>query len=106
MAISAFTLADSPSGGSTSNVFHDRVTFAGDDAYPTGGTAAFAALIKAQTGDNRTPIIIIAGLCGAFLPQYDVANDKLVVRQLSDGAEVANTTDLSGTTFNLVVVSK
>lgn len=83
-----------------------RIEFDGDDAYATGGTAGFLATIRSALA-HQAPVTILGVLpqdCGAFLPIYDYANDKLIVRQLSDGAEVANAADLSGTKFNLIVI--
>lgn len=87
-------------------LFHDRISFAGDGAYPTGGTAAFETTFRTKIGSTRTIVAIIAEDCGVYRPSYDYANKKLKVRNLTDGTEVSNATDLSGTTFNITVISE
>jgi hypothetical protein len=87
-------------------LFHDRISFAGDGAYPTGGTAAFETTFRSKIGSSRTIVAIIPDDCGVYLPSYDIANKKLKVKGIADGAEVSNATDLSGTTFNLTVISE
>lgn len=93
--------------------FADRISFTGDAAYPTGGTAGFKALFQAKAKDQRAPIAVIVEDCGGYQVTYDVANDKLKVwygdnNNAADGPliEVPNTTDLSATTFKLVVISQ
>lgn len=84
-----------------------RLSFPGDDSYPTGGTAAFQDFVRAAVGGRAVEVIdVIAGDCADNVPYYDKANDKLKVRVLSTGAEVANTTNLSGVTFNLTALCK
>jgi hypothetical protein len=108
MSLGAITLAaglDSP-GGPTP-VFADRLSFAGDDSYPTGGSLTFQTLVQAAVAKGGREIVaVIAEDCGLFLPVYDKATDALKVRNLTDGTEVTATTDLSTTTFNVVVLSK
>lgn len=85
--------------------FFDRISFTGDTSYPTGGTPGFKALLRAKSLDQRAPIAVITEAAGVYQASYDVDADKLVVRD-GAGAEVANTTNLSGTTFKLVVLSQ
>ena len=98
------------------------IHFAGDGAYPTGGTASFKAFVQAivkayndslgdaiiRGGDSVTPIFVVDQDCGQYVPFYDLANDKLKVLDGGSAtrAEVSAATDLSGTTFKLVVVCK
>ena len=49
--------------------FADRVAFAGDNNYNTGGTRDIEASLQAITGDRREIIDIIPGDCGVYLPQ-------------------------------------
>lgn len=84
----------------------DRISFPGDSSYPTGGTPGFEALVRALLGMSVTIVDVVPGDCGDNKPEYDRANDKLKVRVISTAAEVANTTNLSGVTFNLTVISK
>lgn len=86
--------------------FIDRLSFAGDSAYPTGGTAAFEDSYQAKIGQRRKVLSVKSEDCGAYGVVYDRANDKLKVIVLATGVEVANATDLSATTFVVVVESK
>lgn len=108
MTVGALTLAN-PSKTNAGPWNLDRLTFAGDNSYPTGGTAAFQALVRAKMGDNRTVLAVLAQDCGGYFPVYDFANDKLKVYRSAGSAapmaEVPNTTDLSGVTFNVLIAS-
>ena len=107
MAIGAITLNDDVGVQPSAPTFTDRISFAGDNAYPTGGTAGFKALFQAVTKDQRSPIAVFAqDTGGAFIVGYDETNDKLKVFSVQNHAEVANNTDLSATTFVVVVISK
>jgi hypothetical protein len=109
MANGIGTITTSTAGGGgmpSAPVFMDRISFPGDGNYTTGGTVAFEASFRAKIGENRTIIDVIAGDCGNNKAVYDRTNDKLKVLVGSTGAEVANATDLSGTTFNVLVISK
>ncbi len=106
MALGTAVLA--ASSGSLRASFTQRVTIPGDDAYPTGGTLEFAAtyLVAAM---GVTPTIksvqgygLTSGAITHFV-RYDAANDALIVYLLSTGAQVADTTDLSGVSFDLTV---
>lgn len=89
----------------SNRLFADVVSFAGDDAYPTGGTVDFDAYLQALVGDSRNVMGVIAVAdSGDNIPMYVGGN--LMVKLRSTGAEVANTTDLSGVTFTLLVLSK
>lgn len=84
-----------------------NLSFDGDDSYPTGGTAGLEQLVRdALGGENVELLAVVAQDCGLFLPSYDKANDTLLVRNLTDGTEVADTTDLSTTTFNVLAIAK
>jgi hypothetical protein len=86
-------------------IFMDRIEFDGDDAYVAGGTADFEAAYQALVGANRTIVAVLDANIGNEVLQYDHANDKLMVRLLSTGAEVGNG-DLSGTKYHCTIVSK
>lgn len=111
MAIGAITKAatgDSKGGGFP--IFFDRISFAGDGAYASGGTAGFQASFRAAVPGNREILAVIPEDCGGYYPVYDKTNDKLKVYEQTDTAtspliETA-TANLSGTTFNLVIISK
>ena len=106
MTIGAMTLGTITAPGNATPIFLDKVSFAGDDAYPTGGTAAFQTTFRAKVKAAREILAIVPQDCGVYVPSYDKTNDKLKVRAVSNGAEVSNGTDLSGTTFDLLVISR
>jgi len=111
MALGTITVpatGDSKGGGFP--VFFDRISFAGDGAYPTGGTASFQAAFREKVSGNREILAVIPEDCGGYVPVYDKTNDKLKVYEQTNVVtspliETA-TADLSGTTFNLVIISK
>lgn len=72
-------------------------TVAFDSSYPTGGEA----LTTAQLGLGSIDAVWVPNK-GAHSFQYDQANSKILAYTNSDGAEVANTTDLSAQTAVLV----
>lgn len=96
------------------------IEFDGDSSYPTGGTADFTAFVNAiiaaaaaAAGDanvrgpeTMTVVAVIPQDCGQYVPNFDIANDKLFVRDGGHATwdEVANTTDLHTTKFNVLVV--
>lgn len=91
--------------GQGERLFVDVLTFLGDDAYPTGGTPAFDEYVQALLGDSRNVVgVVMIGDCGDNMPIY--VGGKLMVKVISTGVEVANTTDLSGATFTVMVISK
>lgn len=96
------------SGAGKGPVRFDLIHMPGDGAYPTGGTPGFEAYVREVLGleTNVDVLGVISGDSGIYVAQYDRANDKLKVRTMATGAEVADTTDLSGTTFNLIVISR
>lgn len=105
MALGAATVAHRVNPGDQ-KVYFDVISFAGDGAYPTGGTAAFEAFVIAAVGSGARDVVAIVPLdCGVYRPVYDYAANKLKV-QTEAFAEVANTTNLSATTFRLLVISK
>lgn len=85
-----------------------EIEFLGDDAYPTGGTPGFQDLVRAAFPEK--PSIEVFGVLQQSLSdhvaRYDRASDTLIVQLMSTGAEVPDTTDLSGTTFKLLVFGK
>lgn len=110
MAIGTITKDEAAAG--VGPVFFDRISFAADGSYPTGGTAAFQAAVQAKTGVGRAIVAIIPQDCGGYVPVYDQANDKLKVyygdydpAAAGPMVEVPNATNLSAVTFNLVVIS-
>ena len=107
MAIASATLVAQPRKSVSAPLDLIEVTFAGDAAYPTGGTAAFKTSMRALVNRSIDLVAVFdAGLNGAYRCIYDRANDKLLVVVGTAGAdaEVTATTDLSGTTFRLLLV--
>ena len=107
MAIGTITTPRDPGAVAFKPVQAIWLSFAGDDAYPTGGTAGIQSSLRTTLGRNATIAGVSMQLCGGYVPQYDQANDKLLVYEAgADGApldEVTATTDLSSTTFNITV---
>ena len=85
--------------------FMERVTFAGDDAYPADGTPDFQAYLETQLGRKPTVLQVHGyGFTGAnitHLVNYDVANDKLLVYVLAGTPAPAS--DLSAITFDVII---
>lgn len=111
IAAAAITVADQGGQAQSHPSFMDRVSFAGEASYPTGGmefTLGFAEKLKS----GRTILGIVAGDCGGFVPVFVPGSPGKVKVYESDIdqdqplKEVTNATDLSAVTFNLVVLSK
>ena len=80
-----------------------QLSFAGDTAYPEGGTTEFQAYVRAALGrDVSVAGVIKAAATGVYTPIYDVANDTLYVED-QDGVQVVTDTDLQATTFSFLV---
>ena len=94
-------------GGADSQgpIYHNRLSFLGDDAYPTGGSVNFNAFVRVLFSDTRS-VLYVVGTDGTNDYEYDIVNDLLIARVMATGAEVANTTDLSSNTVTLAVISK
>lgn len=110
MALGTITVAEG--GAAVGPLFIDRIACAGDGAYPSGGSTGFLALVQAKIGASRDILAVIPQDCGGYVPSYDHTADKLKVyyadnNNAADGPLIENATaDLSGTTFNLVIISK
>jgi hypothetical protein len=113
MAIGTLSLGSIAAPGAEPPVFLDLVSFAGDGAYPTGGTAAFQTTFRTKVKSAREILAVIPQDCGGYVPCYDKTNDKLKVYFANnDGGadgpliEVTSAADLSAITFNVLVVSR
>jgi hypothetical protein len=108
MALGTITKNAAESGNVSKALNFDTISFLGDGAYTTGGTVAFDAAIKTLTKDGRNVIGVIPGDCGGFIPVYSAGKLKVFRAGATNAAleEVPNAADLSGTTFNLLVVSR
>lgn len=81
------------------------LSFPGDSSYPTGGTLAFQAYVRAALGGRAVTVLgVIPQDCGIYRPMYLPGTGALMVRTMADGTQVANATNLSATTFNVLVV--
>jgi hypothetical protein len=109
MAIGTITKQAQLGGQTLEAVQVARISFAGDSAYPTGGTVTFAAKVAAALKLEGVDVVGVhpAGACGGYSPLYDAVADKLMVRRTgainAANEEVPNATDLSATTFVLWV---
>jgi hypothetical protein len=89
---------------------HFDISIAGDDAYPTDGTATITATLRSLIEAERPRGASLAGLsllaventhaAAGFMFFFDKANDKLVMRGW-DGAQPAGASDQSATTYRL-----
>lgn len=97
MAIGQITSLDNSGSVPLAPTFSDRIKFAGDGAYPAGGTVGFQALFNKITGDNRKPIAVIAQDCGGYQVSYnEVAGSALAAAgtyALVDGQTITVTLD-------------
>jgi len=110
MALGTFTV-DSEVGRRGGYHMNTRISFLGDTSYPTGGTAGFKALVAAALGiENPDADFEVLGVYQQNLsdnvPLYDRTNDKLLMQVMSTGVEVANAVNLSGITFEVVVLAR
>lgn len=94
--------------------------FAGDDAYPAGGTpdfnvavrdaikaAALAAVDANVRGRESVSVLyVVPQDCGQYVPSYTYSADKLFVRDGGNATWAEAAGDLSTTTFNVVACCK
>ncbi len=105
MALGAIT-ATKVRRGDMGPLFIDELSFAGDGAYPAGGTPGIQALLRAQTKDQRQlHAVMDQGGVSTHYAVYDKANDKLVVYVRATGVEVAPAASLAAVTFKLLALS-
>lgn len=116
MALGTLALITNAAGASASEpTFFEEVSLVGPASYTTGGDtglqAAYRALGNAQA--LRTIINVLPVDGKGYTPAWDSANGKLLFyysdnNNASDSAQiqVPSTTDLSGVTFRLMIVSK
>jgi hypothetical protein len=92
----------------------DLLSFAADNAYPTGGTPNFQALVRTALKVGHLELVgVVPQDCGGYQVGYDKLNDKLKVYtgdndNVADGpaVQVGNTVDLSAATFRLICITK
>lgn len=102
----AATIAVQESGGakpSAPQTVH-RVLVTADNSYPSGGYDF--ALPQANQGENIVAVIVDVNEANTNgkLGRYDYAADKLLFVTIA-GAEVAGTTDLTGETLTVTVLT-
>lgn len=106
MALGTFTntqkLAKADSVG-----YLDRAQIVGDNSYPTGGTTGFSASVQTATKQGGREVVGIIDNTGdaTYYVVYVKATDALKVFVRATGLEVANATDTSGKTWDLLVIS-
>jgi hypothetical protein len=94
----------------------DQLTFAGDGAYPAGGTVDFEGYYREalKTAEKSSPgrevLAVIQVDASGYVLRYDKANDKLMVFEANSDAadgplQQSSTANLSGTTFSVIVLS-
>jgi hypothetical protein len=77
-----------------------ELSFAGDGAYPSGGTPDFEAEVQAVVGREIDLLFVVkVAASGVYTAIYDKANDKLYVE---NAAATEASGSLSGTTFKLM----
>jgi hypothetical protein len=109
MALGTITVVKRSGDAASAPLRIDSIQFAGDSTYPAGGSTGLETLLAAKLGITPEIVAVIPGHCGQYIPTWDITNKKLFVRDGADmktpWGEVAPG-DLSGTTFNVAVVSK
>jgi hypothetical protein len=111
MALGVITVVKRSGDAASAPLRIDSIQFAGDSAYPAGGSAGLEALLAAKLGVTPEIVAVIPGHCGQYIPSWDITNKKLFVRDSQDiktpwGEVGPAPFDLSGTTFNIAVISK
>jgi len=107
MALGALTIvSDTKAQGPVRFI---KATLVGDGAYATGGSSGLLAALRAATGQANLAIVDCRDAYAAVATRathvvYDTANDKLISRTTSTGAEFT-TADQSGTTHTLFIVA-
>lgn len=119
MALSTLTCDKAAGFGVIAPTPQARISFAGDAAYATNGSAGFAAKVataleaaglKPGTLTSAQILAVVSLECGGYKAEYIHSTDKLKVYygnyDASDGPqiEVPNATDLSAVTFNVLVL--
>lgn len=109
MALGAATVTNQPKA-KTLQV--RSISFAGDGAYPGGGTAAFQAYCRTALGEDIDLLAVLPkGPCGGYVPLYDAANDKLLMFESDNGGadgplQESTTANMSGVTMSLWLIVK
>ncbi len=90
-------------------IFFDTVTLVGEASYAAGGSTGLQAKLQTLRGDGRVIVFVYVADGSGNVVSYNSTTEKLIVYQQDGGgalAEPADATNLSSTTFKLVIVSK
>lgn len=111
MAIAAAAITVADQGGQKQSVplYADRISFAGEASYPTGGMLIGDGLTE-KLKSGRTILGIIPGDCGGYIPVYMPATGAIKLYESDVDSdqplkEVDAATNLAGVTFNMTVLS-
>jgi hypothetical protein len=109
MALGTITIGTEAGGAPSQSVFHEQFTMVGDSAYTTGGTLLFGATLAAAfplRSFSAASIVTVRGGSTGYVLEYIPSTGALKAYVRTTGVEVANTTDLSGVTFDMYAVLK
>lgn len=104
MALGTLTIVESAAAAG-GPVFVYRCTLVGDSSYPTGGTTGLLAKLRTAASKPSLNILSVQGEGdnGDRHLEYVHSSEKLFVRVMSTGADTANATNESGTTYGLTI---
>jgi len=105
MAATFTFVAENPSPSMVKDVIY---TMTGDTEYPANGYAAdFSARVGTIYEVRVTALSHTTTETGQYVGDYDVTAGKIVLRDVTNSAaQVTTSTDLSATTFRVVVKGK
>ena len=110
MALGALASISKDTKAAGEAIYIDEITLVGDSSYPTGGSTGLETLLQAALGDGREILSVTdVGLNAGYVMRYDRQNKKLLALKgngVNPLQEEAGTTNLSGTTFKLLVTSR
>lgn len=104
MALTALTLTKDAGAKPSAPLYADRITFPGEASYTAGGPTGFQAAFNTLMKSNRTILAVLSLQTGDYKVEYNHADDKLLIRVVSTGAEASG--DLSLVTYEILVISK
>lgn len=114
MALGTVTVTKIRNRAASSSLKIVEFTVVGDTSYPTGGTLLVEATLRAalEAQDERAGSLSGLDLISAIqcdlvadrIVRYLPNTDALAALVISTGAQVANTTNLSGETYRLVTM--
>lgn len=107
MAAEDVTLVATAGQKASAPTYIDRVTIEGPASYPTGGWDPSAALALALPGRSIQDVRLDENDGNANAVRGLFVHASGLIRYLDEaGAEVANTTDLTGETHTAIVISE